>query len=259
MAEKKVIKLNESQLRKIVKESVSRIINEAQGNNENPAIYVGTYGKYNSGSLKGEWVDLTNFDSKEDFYEYCRELHSDEKDPEFMFQDWEYIPDGWVGESYVAEELWDSYIPCDYENEVKMAVAEHCSKPEEFENVIDNVIVHYGCDDMSDVAYKYIEEFGGEDYIEQCLKNDRLTEYIDYEMVGRDYRIDWDDSEGDIYECLGLDDNASDEEIGEALEEQGLLEGANLSYYFDYERYGRDLEYDSTFIPTEVGYVEIVG
>ena len=258
MAEKKVIRLNESQLRKIVKESVSRIINEAQESENNPSIYVGTYGKYNSGSLKGEWVDLTNFDSKEEFYDYCRKLHSDEKDPEFMFQDWEYIPSGWVSESGVAEELWDSYIPCDYDNEIKFAVAEHCTSPKEFENVIDDIIVYYNCDDMSDVAYQYIEECGGDKYIEECQKNGDLTYYIDYDKLGRDYRIDWDDSEGDIYEYLGLDENASDEEIGEALEDQGLLEGANLSYYFDYGKFGRDMEYDGTFIPTENGYVEIV-
>lgn len=50
-----------------------------------PQVYVGTYEKYNNGSLEGEWVDLTDFDNLKDFYRYIRELHKDEREPEFMF------------------------------------------------------------------------------------------------------------------------------------------------------------------------------
>ena len=52
-------------------------------------VYVGTYGKYNNGSLFGAWLDLSDYSDKEDFYEACRELHKDEEDAEYMFQDWE--------------------------------------------------------------------------------------------------------------------------------------------------------------------------
>ena len=38
-------------------------------------VYVGTYGKYNNGSLFGAWLDLSDYSDKEDFYEACRELH----------------------------------------------------------------------------------------------------------------------------------------------------------------------------------------
>lgn len=73
-------------------------------------IYVGTYHKYNSGSLFGEWIDVTDFDSKEEFYNHIAELHNDEPDPEFMFQDWEYIPDNLIGESWVHEAVWNPKI-----------------------------------------------------------------------------------------------------------------------------------------------------
>lgn len=49
--------------------------------------YVGTYAKYNSGSLFGQWIDVSDFDNMEDFLEACRKLHADEKEPEIMFQD----------------------------------------------------------------------------------------------------------------------------------------------------------------------------
>ncbi|MEZ7029437.1 antirestriction protein ArdA, partial [Klebsiella variicola] len=57
-----------------------------------PAIYVGTYHQYNSGSIFGKWFDLTDFDDEDEFYDACRALHTAEDDPEFMFQDIEGIP-----------------------------------------------------------------------------------------------------------------------------------------------------------------------
>jgi len=49
-------------------------------------IYVGTYAKYNAGSIKGAWLDLEDYSDRDAFLEACRELHKDEQDPEFMFQ-----------------------------------------------------------------------------------------------------------------------------------------------------------------------------
>ena len=51
-------------------------------------IYVGTYYKYNCGSIAGAWIDLENL-TKDEFYQKCKELHKGEQDPEFMFQDFE--------------------------------------------------------------------------------------------------------------------------------------------------------------------------
>ena len=57
-----------------------------------PAVYVGTYGKYNNGSIDGKWLALSNYENADAFYKACRELHSDDPDPEFMFQDNENMP-----------------------------------------------------------------------------------------------------------------------------------------------------------------------
>ncbi|WP_274008919.1 antirestriction protein ArdA, partial [Escherichia coli] len=54
-----------------------------------PAVYVGTWHKYNCGSIAGRWFDLTTFDDERDFFAACRALHQDETDPELMFQDYE--------------------------------------------------------------------------------------------------------------------------------------------------------------------------
>lgn len=76
---------------------------------DNARVYVGTYSKYNNGSIKGGWLDLSDYVDKDDFLEACKELHEDEEDPEFMFQDYE-VPDyleDYISESHIDNELWE--------------------------------------------------------------------------------------------------------------------------------------------------------
>lgn len=51
---------------------------------DTPKIYVGTYSKYNNGSIDGKWITISDYNTYEEFVDACRELHSDESDPEFM-------------------------------------------------------------------------------------------------------------------------------------------------------------------------------
>lgn len=66
--------------------------------------YVGTYGKYNGGSLAGGWLDLSDYATYQDFLKACKELHKNESDPEFMIQDWESLPDGFPAEEWIGEQ-----------------------------------------------------------------------------------------------------------------------------------------------------------
>lgn len=76
-------------------------------------IYVGTYAKYNSGSIAGAWLDTTDYADRAEFYEACRDLHSDEDDAELMFQDYDgaimYKLDKmrFVSECHVSPEIWE--------------------------------------------------------------------------------------------------------------------------------------------------------
>ena len=70
-------------------------------------VYVGTYNKYNEGSIAGKWLDLKQFTEIKDFYKKCSEIHKDEHDPEFMFQDYENIPSSLVGESWISETVFN--------------------------------------------------------------------------------------------------------------------------------------------------------
>lgn len=78
--------------------------------NNTPRIYVGTYAKYTAGSIEGKWLDLEDYSDAEEFMRACKELHSDEEDPEFMFQDYEGFPECFYSESMSmqdAEKLYE--------------------------------------------------------------------------------------------------------------------------------------------------------
>ncbi len=66
-----------------------------------PAVYVGTWHKYNCGSIAGRWFDLTTFDDERDFFAACRALHQDEADSELMFQDYEGFPGNMASECHI--------------------------------------------------------------------------------------------------------------------------------------------------------------
>lgn len=70
----------------------------------NPRVYVGTYGKYNNGSLKGGWISLNDCKDYQGFLSKCRALHKGEHDPEYMIQDRENFPDGLNCGDWLSEE-----------------------------------------------------------------------------------------------------------------------------------------------------------
>ena len=75
--------------------------------NSNPAVYCGTYAKYNRGSLYGMWIDLSTFETYREFIEFCNRLHADEQDAELMFQDYEHFPSQWYCEGCMGESTFD--------------------------------------------------------------------------------------------------------------------------------------------------------
>ena len=88
---------------------------------ESPAIYVGTYHKYNSGSLKGGWLRLADYETYNDLLKACAKLHSDEADPEFMIQDCENMPDGLTVMEWMSEQEF---------NDIKLAMKEEQQEEE---------------------------------------------------------------------------------------------------------------------------------
>lgn len=146
---------------------------------QTPRVYVGTYAKYNDGDLTGEWVDLDNFSDYEDFIQYCKELHSDEQDPEFMFQDYENFPEKYYGESELKPELWD-YIEKinDYDKQMVDAVIDYGFDLDD----VDDFGYYDDCHNERSFAQSYVSEIGGV----EALERSTLESYFDYESYGRD-------------------------------------------------------------------------
>lgn len=139
-------------------------------------IYVGTYAKYNEGSLFGEWIDPSDYSTKDDFIDACMELHDNEDDPELMFQDWEDIPDEYISESGIEDEYWDYLDVVDRVDEDIINAGLACGVP--LERIED---AYYGqFDSDTDLAYEYIESTGELD------TDSPLARYFDYEAFGRD-------------------------------------------------------------------------
>jgi len=91
-------------------------------------VYVGTFKKYNDGNLKGGWIDLAKCDSYEDFLSMCKNLHKDEKDPEFMIQDNEGFPDGLDCMEWLSEEEFADVKEAMRENEPKFSIVDYSEK-----------------------------------------------------------------------------------------------------------------------------------
>ena len=228
-----------------------------------PKVYVGTYGKYNDGSLKGAWVDLDDFVTYDDFMAYCRKLHGDEKDPEFMFQDYEDIPSAFIGESYLSEDFWDFMNDEDIDENVKYAIIEEEGDYDSYQRVKDDIMVFPEARTMEDVAYAYVDEIGG---LEQ-LGDNLLQQYFDYEGFGRDVAIEWrpdEDEDGSVYEHYGVGEG-DDAALGEEIINEMGFEGIDMTLYFDYAEFGRAMENESKFVKYgadndgDWGIVEIFG
>jgi antirestriction protein len=147
-----------------------------------PRIYVGTYGKYNAGSIAGKWINLEDYSDKDSFLEACRELHRDESDPEFMFQDFEGFPRSLYNESSVLDDLW-AWLELDNDDRELLAVyQDHVNQDADIDEARDNFTGKF--DSESDWAANFLEDTGGLEGIPEHLRN-----YIDYEAYARDARL----------------------------------------------------------------------
>ncbi len=88
-------------------DTIARHKSECDGE---PSVYVGTYGKYNDGSLCGLWIDLTTFNDYDEFIDFCNAIHADEEDPELMAQDYEGFPRQWYNEGFMSEDDFDHIL-----------------------------------------------------------------------------------------------------------------------------------------------------
>lgn len=145
-------------------------------------VYVSTYNKYNNGSLYGEWLDLSDYAGKEDFLEACVKLHSDESDPELMFQDWEDIPSKFIGESHIDETVWDWLALNSAERETVAIYLTEIDHNCSIQAALDSYDGEH--ESESDWARDFWEQTGMVSQLPAFAQN-----YIDYEQFARDCRL----------------------------------------------------------------------
>ena len=162
--------------------------------NDGPAVYVGTYAKYNDGNLFGAWLDLSTFDDSDEFFEVCRDLHSDESDPEFMMQDYMCFPDNMYSESMNADDVQKIIDWAQLDADDREILAGYIEVTGNDDADIQTARDHYhgNYDDFTDFA---------EQIMNDCYNiPENLIYYIDYEKFARDLKYDYYHAEnGNIY------------------------------------------------------------
>lgn len=156
-------------------------------NFDEASIYVGTYAKYNNGSIDGKWLKLSDYSDIQEFYEACAKLHEDEEDPEYMFQDYEYIPESLICESWLSEKIFE--------------IRESLEQLEESEKKPFFIWCNNGGSDLSKEdtddlissfrdayigEYESDEAFAMEDIEDRHDLSDFVKQYFDYEAYARD-------------------------------------------------------------------------
>ncbi|WP_454047296.1 antirestriction protein ArdA [Chryseobacterium sp. Marseille-Q8038] len=163
------------------------------------SIYVGTYSKYNNGSLYGKWLNLSDYSDYDELLETMNDLHKDEHDPEFMFQDYEHCELfeklGLIGESYLSNEIFEiaeQINDSSYNLEIFEAYVD-CIGKMDFSSIYDGVVSYYmGEFSDNEVFAQYLLEMD----IPESLPN---YIYIDWEATARNLMFDYFESSGHYF------------------------------------------------------------
>ncbi|QIH34533.1 antirestriction protein ArdA [Sphingobacterium sp. DR205] len=151
------------------------------------SVYVGTYAKYNDGSIFGNWLKLSDYADREEFYNACAELHSDEEDPEYMFQDYEHIPKGLIGESWISENVFEVLEAIgNLSDNNQEAFLIWCNNGHAVlsEGDITDLISDFECAYIA--HYDSDEDFARELIGERADLNDFAKQYFDYDAYAND-------------------------------------------------------------------------
>ena len=159
-------------------------------------LYVGTYGKYNAGSLNGAWLAPMDYDTREDFLDACYKLHADEDDPELMFQDYDGEDFGMYSEYGFSEDFWNVLKAAEKISD-EDAFAAFCS-------IFQYELQGKDADEIDDLFNeKYYghfddyDDFGREMVAIGCVEiPDQLECYFNYEAYGRDCSYDFHEYDG---------------------------------------------------------------
>lgn len=146
-------------------------------------IYVGTYAKYNAGSIAGAWLELEKYADAGEFICACLELHKDEPDPELMFQDYEGFPKAFYSESSIPDALWQWLELDEADRNLLAAYQDAIDEKGDIDDARD--AFHGIHESAADFAQDWYDQTGESDKIPEALRC-----HIDWEGVARDFGYD---------------------------------------------------------------------
>lgn len=223
---------------------------------EDAKIYVADLAEYNNGRLVGKWLELSDYSSGAEVMEAIQEMLDEQtkKDKfgdiheEYAIHDYEGFPRSFYSE-YMGESDFDelyeiakiadsSNLPIDVLMEAVSDLGYEDNPERVAEAYYSSIPASMG-NEWRDFAYEYIDSIGS---ITEAVSKPEY--YFDFENFGSDVRMDYSEEE---LEEMGYND-LSDEELGEQMaDEMGgvkYLGEKLIETYFDYEKFGSELEYD---------------
>jgi antirestriction protein len=179
--------------------SLLKLINMTKLQNclDTASIYCGTYAKYNNGSLYGKWLNLADYSDYDSLLTAMYELHSDEADPEFMFQDYEcpiLEKLGLLSECHISKDICDVLEQINYSGH-DVEVYEACL------DCLGNI-------DFQSL-YEYVNNFyygefeSDEDFVQWLYEDDTFNipnwVVIDWSATARSIMFDYFESNGHYF------------------------------------------------------------
>lgn len=146
-------------------------------------IFLTNLGKYNEGELVGKWVEMPI--DEDELEEVLESIGIDEEYEEFFITDYEApfkICEYDSIESINKKiEAYENALEEVYDEDALQALLDEGYSLDEIAGY--DYRIHYDVNDMSDIAYNYVNE---------CYNVDELPlgNYIDYEALGRDMEIE---------------------------------------------------------------------
>ena len=161
-------------------------------------IYVGTYRKYNEGSIFGEWIDLDKVYDYEELLEVCHKLHSDEDDPEFMVQDYQNFPRDFYSEcldeddfdkikAYLElgdkKEAYEAYVDATGDDDIERFLARYEGEWDSEEEFAEHIVEGMWINPRTGKELRMTKMYADNEFVD-------VPKYLDYEdpqNIGREY------------------------------------------------------------------------
>jgi antirestriction protein len=223
---------------------------------EGAKIYVADLAEYNDGRLVGKWFDLSDYSDASELMEAIQEMLDEQtaKDKhgevheEWAVHDFEGFPRSFYSEYMGEKDFEKLYQIADVANDrgipidvLMEAVADFGADEDQIEEIADayygSVSTNFG-NEFKDFAYEYIDSVGG---FEGVSNSDF---YFDFDSFGSDARMDYTDEELEEYGYDELDDTELGERLVDEMGGVDQLGQKTIEMYFDYDKFGRDLEHD---------------